>query len=356
MVTKQKMLFTLEGKLITPLLSTTPFFKKNGCWIKIVKDLTTEKRPRRSYVGKLVKGERNAPNTLKAFRGFVKVTCVDGNEESGKEKIKRVLVLDNLGTKRNQGYGRIQWTNYKTELYERETITPKKKFKIRKGFGPNYPERLQKLLIALMLHDFVHTEKHPSKIYQQITIENEEIREACLNHHKKKSNNELQPIIKYYDNYAALIRRKIPMQTISRYDHDNGTIDFQKLVQEIEERQHSAYKLYNYIYQSKELERVVESMGYAKNSLRNHLLLMVNLAINGVYMGTLKIVNGKIILTEKKRISASVTKKEELLSTTDAEMHQSLIMNNADSESATSSVKEKARNIGKEKTIKKLLM
>jgi len=282
---------------------------------------------------------------------FAELIC--HNEESGKEKIKRLLVIDNLGSKRNQGYGRIQWLTCKTEVFERKPDLPKKKFRIRKGLGTNYPKILQKLLIALMLHDFVHTEKHPSKIYQQITIDDSEIREACLNHHKKKSNNELQPIIKYYDNYAALIRRKIPMQTISRYDHENGTIDFEKLVREIVERHHSAYKLYNYIFQSKELERIVESMGYAKNSLRQHLLLMVNLAINGVYMGTLKIVNGKIILTERKD-SASVTKKEALLGTKDAEMHPSLTMNNANSESATSSMIEKARNIGEEKTIKKI--
>lgn len=55
--------------------------------------------------------------------------------------------------------------------------------KIRKGLGINYPEELQRLLIALMLHDFVHTEKHPSKIFQQIIIEDEVVRDACLNHH-----------------------------------------------------------------------------------------------------------------------------------------------------------------------------
>ncbi len=354
MVTQEKMIFTLEGNLLTPLLSPSPFFKKYGCWIKIVGNLITDKRPRRSYIGKLVRGERKAPTTMKAFRGFVRVTYVDNNKERGKEKIKQILAIDNLGTKRNLGYGQIQWKNYKVEPYQKNHSLPKKKFKIRKGLGPNYPERLQKILIALMLHDFVHTEKHLSKIYQQITIEDEEIREACLNHHKKTwSDNQLLPVIKYYDNYAALIRRKIPMQTISRYDHDNGSIDFKKLVKEIEERQHSAYKLYNYIYQSKELERIVESMVYAKNSLKQHLLLMVNLAINGGYMGTYKIENDNIIITEKKN-SASVTKKEELLGTKDAEMHPSLTMNNAESESATSSKKEEARNIGKEKTIKKI--
>ncbi|NHJ32016.1 MAG: hypothetical protein FK732_04055 [Asgard group archaeon] len=337
----QKQLFILEGKLLTPLLSSSQSFKKFGCWIKVVGDLTTEKKPRRSYVGKLVRGERKTPNVMKAFRGFVKVTYVDQNEERGRKKIEQILAIDNLGSKRNLGFGKIQWLNYKVEIYRKKTIQQKKKFKIRKGLGIKYPARLQKLLIALMLHDFVHTEKHPSKIYEEIIIEDEEIREACLNHHNgEESNNKLLPILKYYDQFAAFIRRKIPMKTVSRYNYEKGKIDFKNIAKEIEDRQYSAYRLYNYIYSSPDLNRIVESMGYARNSIRYHLLLAVNLAINGYYMGTLKIVNGKIILTIKRKNSASVTKKGELLSTTDAEMHHSLTMNNADSKSTTNSMNE----------------
>ena len=68
-------------------------------------------------------------------------------------------------------------------------------------------------------------------------------------------------------------------------------------------------------------------------------------------MGTLKIVNDRIIIKEN---SESVRKKEVPQPTRDAEKHQFPIMSNANSESATSSVNEKARNIDRKKT-KKIL-
>lgn len=339
MVTQQRKLFILEGRLLTPLLSSTSFFKKHGCWFNIVGDLTTKRKPRRSYVGHLVKGERKAPNLLLAFRGFVKVTCVDHDEKRGRKKMERILAFDNLGSKKNQGFGKVKWLNFKVEAYKKEMLKRKKKFKIRKGLGVNYPMPLQRLLIALMLHDFVHTEKHPSKIYQEITIADEEIREACLNHHNDKINgNQLVKIIKYYDAFASYITRKKTIKTIARYDFDKGKIDFEELVEEIEKRSDSAYKLYSFIYQSNELKRIVESLSYKKSSLRTHLLIIVNLAINGYHMGTLKIVNDRINI---KEISESVRKKEEPHSTRDAEKHQFPIMSNANLKSATSSRKRR---------------
>ncbi|RLI72959.1 MAG: hypothetical protein DRP02_00175 [Candidatus Gerdarchaeota archaeon] len=53
-----------------------------------------------------------------------------------------------------------------------------------------------------------------------------------------------------------------------------------------------------------------------KSAIRTHLLLMVKLAINESYMGTLKIVNNRIII---KKDSVSVRKKEEPYPTKDAE-------------------------------------
>ncbi|MHA1841624.1 MAG: hypothetical protein ACTSYW_06545, partial [Candidatus Heimdallarchaeota archaeon] len=86
--------------------------------------------------------------------------------------------------------------------------------------------------------------------------------------------------------------------------------------QEIEKRQHSAYKLYNFIYHSEELKRTVEAINYKKSSLRTHLLLMVNLAINEYHMGTYKIMNDRINIMEN---SESVRKKKNLDHTKDAE-------------------------------------
>jgi len=143
----------------------------------------------------------------------------------------------------------------------------------------------------------------------------------------------LLPIVKYYDHLASYISRKRPLKTKARYDFKNGRIDFKQLVKEIELKQQSAFKLYNYIYQSKELTRVVEAMTYGKNNLRNHLLVMVNLAINDYLKKKLTIKKGKITIKRKNykgKVSLSASKREELVTAKDAEMHSSLTMNNAD--------------------------
>jgi len=355
MVAQQKNLYTLEGKLLSPLLLANPFYKKKGCWIKIVGEKGTNKRPRRSFVGKLVKGERKAPTILNAYRGFVKVSYVSTSEAQARKRINYFLSLDNLGSNANDGFGKVEWKNYQEESYKKQPAPRKwKKLLIRKGLGPTYPEELKKLLLALMLHDFVHTERHPSKIYQEINIENEKIREACRNHHNgEEKENWLHPLVKYYDQLASRLSRKKPFKTNYRYDFKNGTIDFEKLTQEIEERQNSPYKLYNYIYHSKELKRVVESMEYGKKSLRNHLLLMVNLAINSYYNKWMVKEKGKIRM--KREISASVKESEEHRNTKDAEKHHSLIMNKNNYSGKLVQLDERKSVIKKEKLSKKAM-
>lgn len=181
-----------------------------------------------------------------------------------------------------------------------------------------------------MLHDFVKTEKHPSKIFKEITIKDKEIREACKNHHNgKESKNTLLPIVKYYDQLAAYMSRRSLYKTKGRYDVENGKIDFKKLANEIEERQDTAFRLYHYIYHSTELNRIVESMTYGKKSLRNHLLLMVNLAINSYYNKWLIIERGKIKLD--KEIPTPVTRKEVPECTKDVGIHPISNMSNTDS-------------------------
>ena len=355
MVAQQRNLYTLEGKLLSPLLLVNPFYKKKGCWIKIVGEKGTNKRPRRSFVGKLMKGERKAPTILNAYRGFVQVSYVSTSEAQARKRINYFLSLNNLGSNANNGFGKVEWTNYQVEPYQKQPATRKwKKLRIRKGLGPTYPEELKKLLLALMLHDFVQTERHPSKIYQEITIENEEIREACQNHHNgEEKENWLLPLVKYYDQLASRLSRKKPYKTNYRYDYKNGAIDFEKLTREIEERQNSPYKLYNYIYHSKELKRVVESMEYGKKSLRNHLLLMVNLAINSYYNKWLVVEKGRLKIV--REISASVKESGEHRNTKDAEKHHSLQMNKKNYSGKLIQLDERKSVIKKEKSLKKTM-
>jgi hypothetical protein len=321
---------TLIGQLLTPIIALKPFYKKQGCWIKVVQDLKTEKKGRLSVIGKVVKGERQAPTLLRGYRGFVKISAVAASEERAQKRVKSFLNSDYLGSKTNEGFGKVKWLQLFTEDYQSPKPRQHKKLKFRKGLGPNYPKELHRLIRALLLHDFVHTEKHPSKIYEQVTIEDEEIREACLHHHNTLSTNRLHPLIQYYDGLASWISRKKPFVVLSKYDSQNGRINFKKLKKEIEQHQYSAFKLYQFVYQSKDLKRIVESMTYGKNPLRNHLLLMVNLAINDWRSQKLIITKGKF-----QMVSPSATGNEEKRRThqsaTEAEMHLSPTMSNANS-------------------------
>ncbi len=317
----------------------------------------------------MVYGKNQYPTILRGFRGFVTISCVVFSEEQLKRKIEPFLQKSFLGSKTTEGYGRVIWESCEikdftkpiptvtvplfekcpqcknsTTIYDKNSKLKRctscnqtwqyKKFKIRAGLRTDYPEELQRLLIALMLHDFVHTEKHKSKIYQQITIEDEKISEACLNHHNGEGcTNMLLPIVQYYDRLASYISRKKPFKTDFRYNKLEGKIDFKQLKQAIEEKQNNYVKLYSYIHNSKELNRIVESMFYSNSRLRNHLLMMVNLAINDYYNQKLIITNGNI--------SMSVSEREELDTTMDAEMHSFTDHDNADSERTITSKKRR---------------
>lgn len=330
----KKKIATLIGRIETPLITPKPFFWKEGCLVKLVKEPSNEKRAVYAPLGKLVKGERKAPDMHNGFRGFVRVTAVDYSEEKLKRTMERFSQKRFLGKYRCEGFGRVCWIDCTIKDYHPTILQKRKKFKIRKGLGPNYPEQLQRLLLALMLHDFFHTEKHPSKIYREIVIEDKEIAEACKNHHSSTaSNNQYLPLIKKFDAIAAMITRKKYLRKNTRYDKTKGEIDFQALAKEIEERSTSAYKLYNFIYQSNTLTRIVETMSYQKNSLRMHLLLMVNLAVNDYYNKKLKVT--------KENISVAAKEREELLNAKDAERHRTLTMNKTESENKAKSRKKR---------------
>ena len=292
-----------------------------------------------------MKGEQRAPTVLRGYRGFVKISCVGYNEEKLLSKMNEFLKRDFLGSYISDGFGRVKWLECEIKEYSPSNTPFKKKFKICKGLGTNYPEELKRLLIALMLHDFVDNDFHPSKIYHSITIEDKEIRDACVNHHnREESSNTLLPLVKHYDKLASMIFRRKKVMVHQRYSKGKEKIDFHQLVQNLEENQQSAYKLYNYLYQSNDLDRIVESLRYGENNLRNHLLAMVNLAINDFYHKKLQICEGII--------SLSTSRREELTTVMDAEMHSITPMSNADSESSFNSIKEKARNIGSSKPIR----
>jgi len=333
-VNKTRRLFILRGRTISPVVSSKPLFMQKGCRIRISGDETGERAARRVVVGKLRKGEHKAPVALSAYMGFITVTYLTASESQGRKKIAYFLQKDSFGIYSHEGFGRVKWLRYTVmeqgERTNESKITTRKRG-FRKGLNPSCPKALQRLLLALLLHDFVHTERHHSKIYTEIAIADPEIRSACKNHHSMNSDrmNDLLPLVKYYDHFAASLSRKKALRTTTRYNYEKGPIDFERLAEEIEERQDSAYRLYHYIYHSKELARIVEAMEYGRTSLKYHLLLMANLAIEDFIKGKITL-NGEKIRREKST-PAGEEAEEKLQTAKGAEMRRSSTLSNTDS-------------------------
>jgi len=136
---------TLIGRLETPMVSSKPFIKKGEYWIKVVKDLENDKFSPITSVSKLVKGEWRKPTILRAYQGFILVSCVGTNEEKLYAKISSFMTKRFIGGYSSEGFGRIKWLESHIETLTPRKVQQRKKFKIRKGLGINYPQQLQKL-------------------------------------------------------------------------------------------------------------------------------------------------------------------------------------------------------------------
>ncbi|MHA1435277.1 MAG: hypothetical protein ACTSO7_15655 [Candidatus Heimdallarchaeota archaeon] len=295
----------LIGKTISPVIVKNRIFFIKGCKVTITRDLNLNSKghptyPKKIINGKLVKGERKAPTIKNGYMGYV-IVDFPGKATATLKKITWFIKQEALGAYQREGMGKIQWLEKREKEHTNKT-PKKKKLIIRKGLG-YYPKPMITAIKALLLHDFVHTSRHESKIYQEITIHNSFIQEACKNHHengKVEQNNWLIPIIKKYDHLAALWTRKIPTTaTISRYDYENGVIDCKALAEDITAKQHNFRALYNFVYYSKNINRFYESMTYAKNKLRNHLLLAVNLLISDFKKGRIRIKHNKVMIVSQ---------------------------------------------------------
>jgi hypothetical protein len=257
---------------LTGITKTPVVTKSRRFGIKDLGVITIYGRPR--AFGKLTKGERRAPMTFRAWYGNLEFVVPE-------YKLEAALSIDRLGRYTNEGMGQIQWTEakrlHKKPLYVSRKIT------IRKML-PKLSDTQQTLLISMLFHDFVHTERHNSKIYNEVDITDEYVYQLVKNHHNYEIDDKELPLLsllQYYDRLSSRISRKFRFSTISRYRaSDIEKIDFNALKEEIETRQYSLCALYSYVYKSQQLNKINEALSYGFSSLKNHLLLMVNLYIN----------------------------------------------------------------------------
>ena len=146
---------------------------------------------------------------------------------------------------------------------------------------PKLSKTQEKLLIAFLLHDCAHTERHNSKIYNEVDIHDEYVYQLAKNHHNYEIDYRELPLLstlQYYDRLSSSISRKFRFSVTSRYRvSEMEKIDFNTLKRDLETRQYSLYALYSYVYKSRVLNKINETLSYGFSSLKNHLLLMVNL-------------------------------------------------------------------------------
>jgi hypothetical protein len=164
------------------------------------------------------------------------------------------------------------------------------KLRILKGLPHNLPKEIQDLIRYALLHDFFHTHIHQSKIYTEPRLEDNEFKERLRKHHERTSDPLIQAFQKY-DQRASMITRKIRSPTTSRYNWQTNRIekkvDFKKIAQEIKEVAPNILELYQYIYHSKKLALLNESLQYGHSSLRQHLLVSTTLIVQDFKTGNL---------------------------------------------------------------------
>jgi hypothetical protein len=264
--------FKLLGYTKTPIVSRRRHFG-----VADVGAMTINGRPR--VFGKLTVGQRRAPMTFRAWYGNVEFIVPE-------HKLEEALAIDSVGSYTCEGMGQISWTSL-SELKKNPLYTSRR-IKIRKKLS-KLSDVQETLVIAMLLHDFVNTDRHQSKIYSEVNILNEEVHKLVKNHHDydlDKTEFPLLPLLQYYDRLSSSISRKFRWSASSRYRvTELEKIDFDALKREIEKRQYSPYALYTFILKCQTLDKINEALKFGFSSLKNHLLLMVNLYLDDLNSG-----------------------------------------------------------------------
>ncbi|MFX0063420.1 MAG: hypothetical protein ACFFC7_14685 [Candidatus Hermodarchaeota archaeon] len=264
-------LLRMEAKITTPIVTKKPVLYFNGC-----KGIITS--PRRRVYSKINTGEAMFPYSYYCYVGRLQAYFKCASKRKARNKMHELLKINSLGRFQSEGMGIINWMKAKIE-YNQAKEKPRGYRKIRKGLPHNLTAEQQKLIKLGLLHDLVHTSKHNSKIYRELELENLEFVELLRAHHEATDDPMIQQLQKY-DRIASIITRKVRSPRLDRYNWQAKVkVDFEVLAQEITEASTNVWKLYQYIYNSKQLDRLNESLDHGHTSLRYHLLLVANLLV-----------------------------------------------------------------------------
>ena len=237
------------------------------------------KEPRRRYYNEIISLKSMYPYSLICYLGEIEVQCFCKTNGLLKRKLNKLLSIKFISRFWSEGLGQIRWLKGYIVHSAKQKIKPTRKVKIRKGLPDQIPKDVQKLIQYALLHDFYHSQRHKSKIYVEPEIKNLGLKELLKQHHNK-INDPLIQKFQYYDRLAAGITRKFRSPCTTRYNwYATQRINFSKLAEEIAKVAEHPWKLYEYIYQSKELSLLTESLQHGHTSLRRHLLIVTNLIV-----------------------------------------------------------------------------
>jgi hypothetical protein len=248
----------------------------------------------------LTKNIPDIPYSYNSYFGEIEVTYSANSKIIVEKKLNQLEKIQAIGRYTKNGMGLISWKEYSIKESKLSIQDGRKaafQLKMSKTLPGNLPRKIKQLIKYGLLHDFYHCVnekgvKYPSKIYVEPDINNSNLIRLIKESHLNTSNN-LVNTFKTYDQLAAYITRHKKSPKKSRYNwiasKMQRSIDFTRLAEEIAEivNRKSVYQLYNYVYNSKELHYLNESLDYGHTSLRTHLLLITNLILRDYREGKL---------------------------------------------------------------------
>ncbi|MFX0172888.1 MAG: hypothetical protein ACFE9L_13310 [Candidatus Hodarchaeota archaeon] len=272
-------LLTLRGRILTPIITQkTSFWIDEHCFASIL-------NPRRRYYNKITADKPMYPYSFTCYLGDLEVRFRGSSRTKVKKKLHTLLNIDSIGRFTTEGAGKVRWVSgsiSKNGSHQKQRNFP---LRIRKGLPHVLSTEVQALFRYGLLHDFVHTPHHRSKIYVELELADNNYKSYLAKHHER-INDPFLKCFQKYDQQAAILTRKIRSPRTNRYTWASGeSLNFNQLATEIQEVSDNIWKLYDYIYKSKELTQVTESLQYGHSSLRDHLLVLTNLIVRDAQVG-----------------------------------------------------------------------
>lgn len=266
----------LEGKIRTPVVTRDPSFYLKGYQASIKKGTI-----RRHHYSKINATMAMYPYSLICYEGILEVKFTCNSKAQAEEKLDELIAIDQIGGLQAEGMGQIEWLGgYLDGSQDKQLSRTHRKLKIRKGLPHDLPVRVQELVRYGILHDFFHNDRHKSKIYVEPPLKDANFIELLKDHHKNEKQSIIVETFQKYDRIASSITRKHRSPRSNRYNWKaTKKVNFEDLATQLAEVSDNVWKLYECIYQNKQLAVLNEAFEFGHTSLRMHLLLIANLIV-----------------------------------------------------------------------------